>query len=116
MTADSNLRYLDANHVEAPLAEFGAADILDYQGEKIGSIDGVLVDPGQRKAVYLVIRRGRVKARRELLPIADLRVEPSGRALRLQSETAPLEKFDARRYPAFSDDDLITAMFANRAA
>jgi hypothetical protein len=116
MTCDPNLRYLDADHVEAPLTEFGAADILDCQGQKMGSIDGVLVDPGQRKAVYLVIRRGRIGAHRELLPIADLHIEANGRALRLQSETAPLERFDPRRYPTFSDDDLLTAMFASRAA
>ena len=115
MTSDSRLRYLQADHVEAPLREFSAAEVLDAGGQNLGSIDGVLVDPAQRKAVYLVIRRNGLLRRRELLPLADLHVEPARDALRLTSP-AQLEQFDPRQYPDFSDDDLVTALFADVAA
>src|ERR671912_2554131 len=111
MTSESNLRYLGADHIEAPLTELRAADVLDANGRRLGSVDGVLLDPSQRKALYLVIRRdGGVRAHRELLPIADIQIEPDGRSLRVGGATLPLTKFDPQRYPAFSDDDLLTAI------
>jgi sporulation protein YlmC with PRC-barrel domain len=112
-----HLRYLDADHVETPLPEFAAAEVVDRGGRKLGSVDGVVVDPSRRKAVYLVIRRGGLLgSRRELLPLEDIRVEAAGRVLRVDSDAITLEGFEARRYPAFSDDDLLTVMFADRAA
>jgi hypothetical protein len=116
MTGNSNLRYVDAGHIEAPLPEFGTVDVLDGGGRRIGSIDGVLVDPAERKARYLVIRRGGVPPCRELLPLTNICVDPNARALRVDDEAVTLEKFEPQRYPAFSDDDLLTAIFANRAA
>ena len=117
MPSDLHLRYLDADHVETPLADFGAADVLDQAGHKLGSVDGVVVDPAQRKALYLVIRRnGPVRTERHLLPLADIHVEAAGRVLRVDRDPAPLEEFEERRYPVFSDDDLLKALFPGRAA
>jgi sporulation protein YlmC with PRC-barrel domain len=117
MPSDLHLCYLDANHVETPLPDFAAADVLDKGGRKLGSVDGVIVDPAQRKAVYLVIRRsGLVRTERRLLPLADIQVEAAGRVLRVDRDPAALEEFEEHRYPEFSDDDLLRALFPDRAA
>lgn len=116
MTGESNLRYLDADHVDAPLPEFGAAEVRFSDGRKLGLVDGVVVDPAQRRALYLVIRRGGLlHARRELLPISDIQIEPDRRTLSVGNEVE-LQAFDRRHYPDFSDDDALTAIFATQAA
>jgi hypothetical protein len=117
MASDLHLRYLDADHVETPLPDFAAADVLDRRGHKLGSVDGVVVDPAQRKAIYLVIRRNTLsRTERRLLPLADIQVDAAGSVLRVDRDPAALEEFEERRYPAFSDDDLLKVLFPGRAA
>lgn len=117
MASDSHLRYLDADRIETPLPNLSAADVLDRHGRRLGSVDGVVVDPARRKAVYLVIRRDDlVRSRRRLLPFEDIHVDAASAVLRVDSDATTFEDFEARDYPAFSDDDLLTALFAHRAA
>ena len=118
-TNDHALRYLDAVHVDGPLAEFASLDLLGPNEEKLGSVEGVLVNPQKRRAEYLVIaRRKGIRRRRYVLPMSEIRVDADRHALSLESSDAAdaLSEFDASQYPEFSDEDVITAMFASQPA
>ena len=116
--SETRFRYLDAERIEGPFAAFRGLEVLDAGRHKVGSVTGVLVDPAERHVSYLVVqRKGLFRSRRYLLPLTDIRVDAGRAALVLEDETKlPLGKFEPQRYPAFSDDDLLTALFANRAA
>jgi hypothetical protein len=115
---DPQLRYLEAEHIEGPLAQFDGADVLEADGRKIGEVIGALVHPAARRIRYLVIERKRFpRAHRYLLPLTDIRIDAERSALVLDDEDhSPLDRFDRARYAALSDDDLVTAIFANQAA
>jgi hypothetical protein len=109
------LRYLETARLDAPL--FDPLEILTRHGVKLGTFDGVVVDPVERCVRYLVVDRGRLFHQRRLIPFVPIRVDTAHHALHLEfDEIEPLEwqKFDARNYPPFSDDDLIAAIFSRR--
>jgi hypothetical protein len=84
--------------------------------EQLGSFDGLLVDPASRRVRYFVVERASALRRRRYLVPADTLATLDERTLRVQAHADDLERFDARTVPAFSDEDLITAMFAPSAA
>ena len=112
----SQLRFLDNSRLESPLVE--PLEVRTQAGTKIGTFDGVIVDPAQRRVRYLVVDRGRVFHKRCLIPMPAVRVDAEHHALRIDvDDTDPKawEQFDPVTFPRFSDDDLLTAMFAPRA-
>jgi hypothetical protein len=114
--ATSHLRFLDNSQLESPLVE--PLDVRTKTGTKIGTFDGVVVDPAERRVRYLVVDRGRVFQKRCLIPMASARVDSAHHELRLDvddTDTNEWERFDPVTFPKFSDDDLITAMFSTRA-
>jgi len=111
--APEHLCYLNTRRLEAPL--FEPLDVRTRSDLKLGTFDGVVVDPAARCVRYLVIDRGRFFHERRLIPLMPTRIDSKHHALRLEVDNVdPAEWpiFDTRRYPPFSDDDLITAMFA----
>lgn len=110
--ATSHLRYLDTERLEAPLVE--PLEVQAQNGARLGVFDGVVVDPAARCVRYLVVDQGRVFHERRLIPLGPTHLDTAHHALRLVDETDPSEweKFDIRTYPPFSDEDLITAVFA----
>ena len=95
---------------------FEPLTVLTRTDIKLGTFDGVVVDPAARCVRYLVVDRGRFFHERRLIPLVTTRVDAKHRALRLEVDNVdPSEwlMFDRRSYPPFSDDDLITAMFAH---
>ena len=110
------LRFLDNSRLESPLVE--SLDVRTQAGTKIGTFDGVIVDPTERRVRYLVVDRGRVFHKRCLIPMPAARVDAARHELRIDvDDTDPAEwaSFDPVAFPKFSDDDLITAMFSTRA-
>ena len=119
-TGESDLRYLDAHHVRCPLGTLAGLEVRTADDEKLGRVDGVLLDPGQRCVRYFVVQTpGLLRRRRYLVPVdAAAHVEGREMILRIQAraeEVAP-ERFDARAVRPFSDEDAVTAMFATHAA
>jgi PRC-barrel domain len=108
----SHLCYLDTERLEGPL--FEPFDVRTRHGVKVGTFDGVVVDPAARCVRYLVVDRGRVFHERRLIPVGPAHIDRTHRALRLVDDVDPSEweRFDARTYPPFSDEDLVTAMLA----
>jgi hypothetical protein len=110
------LRFLDSSRLESPLVE--PLDVRIRGGIKIGTFDGVIVDPAERRVRYLVVDRGRFFHERCLIPMPSARVDAEHHALRIDVDTADAPDwphFDPGTFPRFSDDDLVTAMFAPRA-
>jgi hypothetical protein len=112
--AGTSLRYLDAQHVEHRGGNLGGVTIRDMHDEPLGQLDGVLLDPSTRRVRYFVVeRRARLTARRYLLTADTPATYDSSQCmLRFHAEADATERFDARTIPAFSDDDLLTALFA----
>lgn len=112
------LRYLDANAIESPAGKLDGMSLLSQDDEAIGEIDGVLIHPGTRKIRYFVVDTSKLFNRRRYLVSADLPavVVPDDRAVRLEVPFEDIERhrFDSREVATFSDDDLLTAMFAAR--
>jgi sporulation protein YlmC with PRC-barrel domain len=115
-TQTSQLRFLDNSRLESPLVE--PLDVRTQTGTKIGTFDGVVVDPVERRVRYLVVDRGRVFHKRCLIPMPAARVDAAHHELRIDvddTDTNAWERFDPVTFPTFSDDDLVTAMFSTRA-
>ncbi len=110
------LRFLDNSQLESPLVE--PLDVRTQAGTKIGTFDGVIVDPVERRVRYLVVDRGRFFHSRCLIPMPAARIDAQHHALSIDIDDADSqawEQFDPVTFPRFSDDDLITAMFAPHA-
>ena len=119
MDANDQLCYLDASRVNGPTGQLDSVDLLAHDDEPLGSLNGVLIDPTERRLRYFVVEKpGWFRRRRYLVPADEpATVERSRNALRLKvgkDELSSFEEFDTASVREFSDDDLITAMFAER--
>jgi hypothetical protein len=113
--ADPSLRFLENSRLDSPLVELH--DVRTEAGIKIGTFDGVIIDPAQRRVRFLVVDRGRFFHERCLIPMPAARVDAEHHSLSIDVDDAdPQEwqRFDPVTFPRFSDDDLLTAMFAPR--
>lgn len=113
---NSNLRYLAASCVNTPIGDLRDAVVLSPSEEQLGKLRGIVVDPHERRLCYFVVESGRWLDRRQrLVPAGFARVERQRKALYLDVERDRIdqyEEFSADRLLPFSDDDLITVMFA----
>jgi hypothetical protein len=120
VVADQDLRYLDAHCVKYPLGTLAELDVCTKDDEKLGTIEGILIDPASRRVRYYVLgSQGWFRARRYLLAAdAPAVVEPAEKLLRVEASAAALDRreFDLASAPRFSDDDLLAAMFSPTAA
>ncbi len=83
--------------------------------EQLGLLDGLLVDPASRRVRFFVVERRSALRRRRYLLTADTLATLDERLLRVEAHAEDLERFDARTVQPFSDEDVITAMFAEPA-
>lgn len=117
----SNLCYIDASRVQSPAGELGALGVLDRNDCRIGTVEGVLVDPVQRRLRFLVVESDSHRGSRHLLVPSDTPtvVDENAKSVRVEldsDELAEFDDFDPRRVRQFSDDDVIAAMFRQPAA
>jgi hypothetical protein len=114
---DSNLRYLSASKVASPAGVLSGLDLRTAEDSKLGTVDGVLIDPTARCVRYYAVAASRWFGRRRYLVPADQlpQLEQDRGTLRVQLSPQELEQcqqLDPGRVREFSDDDLVTAMFA----
>lgn len=115
----STLCYLEASRVQSPAGVLSNLDVLTPDGEPLGSIEGVVIDAPARRVRYLDVKTpGWLRHRRYLLEADQLaHLDPERGALRLRASTDDAAvDLDADALPRFSEDDLLAAMFASRAA
>jgi hypothetical protein len=109
---DARLCYLEASRVMGPTGLLAAFDVRSCHDQSLGSIDGVLIDPAERKLRFFVIETSGCSAhRRYLVPVeATATMNPEGTSLRLEMETddfTALDEFDQASVRAFTDEDAI---------
>jgi len=111
------LRYLDADQVQHPSGTFAGLTLCNRDDLKLGAISGVLVEPASRRIRYFIVeRRIALLLRKFLLPADTPAVlDARDRKLRLVETEDDLERFDTQ-VERFSEEDAITAMFAQPAA
>jgi hypothetical protein len=84
----------------------------------VGKLDGLIIDPVERQIRYFVVEsRQRLRARRYLVPVAPATIDPEQRTLRLEFASEPLDELPevpSEAFHPYSDDDLISALFATR--
>ena len=115
----SPLRFLSLSRTTCERGVLRAGRVRNASGEIVGEAEGFLVNPSGRTVAAVVVRWLRHAERCLcLVPLATVaaRVDTIDGILNVEiaawSEVQPGDAFDAEQYPAFSDDDLLTALFA----
>jgi hypothetical protein len=106
------LCYLDASKVMGPTGLLAALDVRTRHDQPVGSIEGVLIDPEERKLRFFVIESPESQgSRRYLLPVeAAATMTPEGTSLRLDMEPYDfnaLDEFDGATVRQFTEEDAI---------
>ena len=116
----SELSYLDASKVTSPAGVLSELEVLSPDGERLGSIEGVVIHAAARHVRYLCLRLSGWFGRRRYIVDADQlgQIEGERKALRLNVDPRreAVHDVDASALREFSDDDLLAAVFARRTA
>ena len=114
---DTRLRYISAEKVKTPVGEFlDQIDVLDNEDSSVGKLEGIVVDPAERQVRYFVVKSERPH-RHFLLPLVPATIDAEHKAMHVDARQDDLDELDdgpADAFPAFSDDDLLTALFSSR--
>jgi len=117
---DSDLRYLDAAHVDTPVGSLATMSLISPSDKNVGRLDGVIIDPVEAQVRYFVVKSRRWwTTRRYLLPVTPAQLDSERPGLHVDLEPDELQqlpKLLADRFPPFSDEDLISSLFASHAA
>ena len=124
MRSDSDnaaLRYIEASRVQGPAGDLASLDLCDMNNQRIGSLEGVLVDPIERRLRFFVVGSQSADGARFYLLPSDLpaQVDPDRGALRIDAdpdELAECHEFEEADVPRYSDDDFLASMFRPRVA
>ena len=120
LSDSSALSYLEASKVTSPAGVLSELDVLSAEGRLLGSIEGVVIDAAARHVRYLSLRLSGLLGRRRYLVQADHlgQIDSERKALRLRVDprNEAVHDLDATALRKFSDDDLLAALFAPRAA
>lgn len=109
-TYASRMRYLDAADVDSAIVDFAGLHVQGSDGQKIGEVDGFVIDPEARRARYVVVDSGGwFTSRRLLLPIGHAALGADRRSLQTdvtRDALRRLPEFDDDRFRAFTDEEL----------
>jgi hypothetical protein len=106
----SRLRYLDADDLDDSTVSFDGLDVRGANDDKLGDLDGFVVDSGSGRVYYAVVDSGGwFSSRRFLLPIGHATIDDDRRAMRVDVTKDAVKRFpefDADRFRKFTDDEL----------
>jgi hypothetical protein len=109
-TYASRLRYLDADDVDDGVVDYDGLDIQGPDGDKLGEVDGFIVDAHAGRVYYVVVDSGGwFSSRRFLLPIGHATLDDGARALRVDVSRDALSRypeFHENSFRDFTDEDL----------
>lgn len=109
-TYASRLRYLDADDLDDFDVDFDGLDVRGVGGDKLGEVDGFLVDPGPGRVLYTVVDSGGwFTSRRFLVPIGHAVVDRERPSLHVDIARDRLRdypEFDEARFRDLSDEEL----------
>jgi hypothetical protein len=113
----ADLKYITADHLSTVEGALDGAPVVSRANVTLGTLAGALVDPVHRNVGYLVVDSGTwLHRHRYVLPLDLTRFDRTRGALLVDADVNDLEEFQSNNFAVFSDEDLITAMFAPRAA
>jgi hypothetical protein len=99
-THATRLRYLDADDVDDAVVDYDGLDVYAADGQKVGDVDGFIIDPAARRVNYVVVDSGGwFTSRRFLLPIGHAALGPDKKSLQTDVTRDTL-----RRLPSFDHD------------
>jgi hypothetical protein len=106
----SRFRYLDAADVDDGLVNFDRLTVVGADGQRIGTVEGFLVDARAKRVNHIVVDSGEwFDSPRLLLPIGHASISPDRKTLRTdvtRSALRYLPEFDADRFCEFTDEEL----------
>jgi hypothetical protein len=106
----SRLRYLAADDVDDSVVDFDGLDVLGRDGEKLGDVNGFIVDLASSRVLYVVVDSGGwFRSRRFLTPIGHAVIDRGRPALTLDISKDRLRgypEFEEARFSEFTDADL----------
>jgi hypothetical protein len=92
------LKYVDADDLDKSTFDFDGIDVVDQSGEKLGVVDGFIIDVNQSRPYHVVVEAGHwYKHKHFLLPIGHVRLDTGAKRL-----TADVSKSRAEAFPGFS--------------
>jgi hypothetical protein len=92
------LRYVDADDLDSSTFDFDGIEVVDPAGEKLGVVDGFIIDVNQSRPYHVVVEAGHwYKHKHFLLPIGHVSLDTSTKRL-----TADVPRSRAERFPGFS--------------
>ena len=111
-----SLRYIAASQVESGVTDLAGFDVLTSTGQKLGELDGLIVDPPERSIRFAVVGRGTRRERHRLLvPLSLAQLDVERKALQVDLESdADCPEFDDEAFPEFSRQDSQSALLAAR--
>jgi hypothetical protein len=111
-TYGDRLRYLDANNVDDSDVDFAGLEVRGLDNEKLGDIDGFIVDSSVGRVYYAVVDSGGwFSSRRFLLPIGHAAIASDRKAIHVDVAKEALKRypqFEESQFRSFSDEDLRT--------
>ena len=114
------LSYLEASKVISPAGVLSELEVVNAEGRRLGSIEGVIVEAAARRVRYLAVRSsGWFGGRRYLVPLDELgQLEGERKALHLRTDlrNEAVRGVDAAALRKFSDEDLLAAQSSPQAA
>ena len=92
------LRYVDADDLDSGSFDFDGIDVVDQADEKLGIVDGFIIDVNQSRPYHVVVEAGHwYKHKHFLLPIGHVTLDAAGKRLK-----ADVAKARVERFPGFS--------------
>jgi hypothetical protein len=118
MEGNDTLRFVGADKVETPSGRLNEFRLVSASDAPLGTLDGVILSPGERQVRYYVVAsRGRLRTRRYLVPAGPVQLEAEQLTLRVDvepEELTSLPQADRDAFPTFSEFDAVDAVFAER--
>ena len=110
-TYASRLRYLDADDLDDSTVSFDGLDVRGTNDEKLGDLDGFIVDSGSGRVYYAVVDSGGwFSSHRFLLPVGHATIDSDRSAMRVDVTKESVKRFPefhADRFHQFTDDELL---------
>jgi hypothetical protein len=112
------LRFVEASRLETPVGSLTDAVLISPSNKTLGKLDGVIINPLQRRVCYYVVRSGWGLTRhRRLLEATPAALEPDRGVVRIDAEPedlTDLSEVAPQSLLPFFDTDVIDDMSSAR--
>ena len=104
-----HLRYLAASTIAGERVDFDGLDVRNAAGEKLGSVEGFVVERASNRPYYVVVDSGGwFSSRHYLVPVGHARFDPDNEALRIDFDRDTIQRFPEvhiDRFDQITDDE-----------